>query len=312
MSIISAQSVTRTYGPVVALDSISFDIEHGEIFGLLGPNGGGKTTTVRILCCLISPTAGSAKIGDYSVNDKNDAARIRRMIGYVPDNPGLYETLSAYSNLEFYGKIYGTPDKLIKENIEKYLKMFDLWEKKNEAVGTFSKGMRQKIALARSLIHEPDLLILDEPTANLDPESAAVIRNVILQLKKEGKTILLNTHNLDEAQRICDRIGILNKRIIALGRPKDLQLSVAPRITLIQLNEVTDAIRHAVLATNPRRLDIEGNTLRIEMADPENETPEIVTAITSVGGRIKSVDEETRSLEDVYFKLMKEGLNGHS
>ncbi|MEM3811967.1 MAG: ABC transporter ATP-binding protein, partial [Thermoplasmata archaeon] len=212
---IDVHNLTMKFGDITAVDDLTFYVEKGEVFGLLGPNGAGKTTTVRLLCCLLSPTSGSATVGDYNITNKNDAMKIRKMIGLVPDNVGLYETLSAYANLEFFGRMYETPEQLIKENIEKYLKMLDLWDKKNNAIGSFSKGMKQKVALARALIHDPEVLLLDEPTANLDPEAAKAIRDIILDLKKENRTILLNTHNLDEAQRICNRIGVLKTKLIA-------------------------------------------------------------------------------------------------
>ena len=169
---IDARNLTRIFGDTTAVDNISFSVDEGEIFGLLGPNGAGKTTTIRMLCCLISPTSGSAIIGGYNIADREGAMNIRRMIGLVPDNVGLYETLSAYDNLEFFGKMYELPDGLRRENVEKYLKLVDLWDKRDRAIGSFSKGMKQKVAIVRALIHDPKVLLMDEPTVNLDPEAA--------------------------------------------------------------------------------------------------------------------------------------------
>ena len=215
---IDAENLTKKFGAITAVDRVSFHIDEGEVFGFLGPNGAGKTTTIRMLCCLISKTSGEASIAGYKVGEPADSLEIRKMIGLVPDNVGLYNELTAYENLDFYGKLYECPLSKRKENIEHFLKLLDLWDKKDIAAGTFSKGMKQKLALARALIHEPKILFLDEPTANLDPESSKTVRDFILELKKEKRTIFLNTHNLDEAQRICDRIGILevsdNKLII--------------------------------------------------------------------------------------------------
>ena len=211
---IDAENLTKNFGTITAVDNLSLHVNDGEVFGFLGPNGAGKTTTVRMLCCLISKTSGTARIAGFDVGSEADALKIRKLIGFVPDNVGLYEDLTAYENLDYYGKLYKCTETQIKENIQRFLTMLGLWEKKDSAAGTFSKGMKQKLAIARALIHDPEILFMDEPTANLDPESAKTVREFILKLKSEKKTIFLNTHNLDEAQRICDRIGILNTKLI--------------------------------------------------------------------------------------------------
>ena len=207
---IETENLTKRFGALTAVDSLSFRVGEGEVFGFLGPNGAGKTTTVRMLCCLIAKTSGEARIGGYDVGNDGDSLKVRKMIGLVPDNVGLYEALSAYKNLDIYGRLYGSPEAQWKENIQRFLTMLGLWEKRDVAAGTFSKGMKQKLAIARALVHDPQVLFMDEPTANLDPESAKTVRDFVLELKKEKRTIFLNTHNLDEAQRVCDRIAILN------------------------------------------------------------------------------------------------------
>ncbi len=207
---IETENLTKKFGDLTAVDNVTLRVNDGEVFGFLGPNGAGKTTTVRMLCCLISKTSGNAKISGYDIGNKADSLKIRKIIGLVPDNVGLSEHLTAYDNLDIYGKIYDCSDSQRKENIKRFLDMLGLWDKRNVLAGTYSKGMKQKLAIARALIHDPDVLFMDEPTANLDPESAKTVREFILELKKEKKTIFLNTHNLDEAQRICDKIAILN------------------------------------------------------------------------------------------------------
>ncbi len=306
MKMIEVADLTRKFGDFTAVDSLTFNLDKGEIFGLLGPNGAGKTTTVRMLCCLISKTSGSARIGDLDTSDSDDAMKIRKMIGLVPDNVGLYETLSAYANLEFYGRMYEFPEKQLKENIEKYLKMLDLWDKRDSPVGSYSKGMKQKVSLARALVHDPEVLFMDEPTANLDPEAAKTIRDVILDLRKENRTILLNTHNLDEAQRICNRIGVLKTRLIAVDTPENLAKLVSGRKTVILLEATNDRILGAVRALNPRSVETEGNKVIVGMADPDSETPAIITAIVSAGGKVRSVSETGASLEDIYLQLVRE------
>lgn len=305
MSMIEASGLTKKFGRENAVDSLTFSVSEGEVFGLLGPNGAGKTTTVRMLCCLISKTSGKAAIGGMDTSSKENPMKIRRIVGIVHDNVGLYETLSAYENLEFYGKMYEAPDKLVKENIERYLRMLDVWDQRNQRVGTFSKGMKQKIAVARALVHDPKVLFLDEPTANLDPEASKVIRDAILDLKKEKRTIFLNTHNLDEAQRICDRIGILKTRLIALDTPRNLENAFSQRTTIIVLESVNDAILNEVRAMNPKDLKVEGTRLMIKLDDPEKEIPPLVSAIASAGGMIRAVTEGGASLEDAYLKIVR-------
>lgn len=223
---ITVENLTKKFGKIIAVEGLTFQGEEGEIFGFLGPNGAGKTTTVRMLCCLISKTSGEATIDNYDVSQAVDSLQIRKMIGLVPDNVGLYEDLTAFENLDFYGKLYEVPDVRRRENIERFLKMLDLWDRKDTRAGSFSKGMKQKLALARALVHEPNLLFMDEPTANLDPESAKTVRDFILEVKKQGRTIFLNTHNLDEAQRVCDRIGIIKTRLLQVGTPEQLRESL--------------------------------------------------------------------------------------
>jgi ABC-2 type transport system ATP-binding protein len=214
--VIDAENLTKKFGNLTAVEDLTLHVDEGEVFGFLGPNGAGKTTTVRMLCCLISKTSGNATIGGYEIGNKEGSLKIRKMIGLVPDNVGLSEHLTAYDNLDFYGKIYDCSESQRKESIKRFLEMLGIWEKRNALAGTLSKGMKQKLAIARALIHEPEILFMDEPTANLDPESAKTVRDFILELKKEKRTIFLNTHNLDEAQRICDRIAILIVVIIVV------------------------------------------------------------------------------------------------
>src|SRR5208283_4715409 len=165
---IETENLTRKFGNLTAVDSLTLHVDDGEVFGFLGPNGAGKTTTVRMLCCLISKTSGTARIADYEVGDEADALKIRKIIGLVPDNVGLYEDLSAYRNLDFYGRLYECSDAQRREQIEYFLKMLELWDVRDRPVRTFSKGMKQKLAIVRALIHDPQILFLDEPTANLD------------------------------------------------------------------------------------------------------------------------------------------------
>ncbi len=303
---IETENLTRKFRELTAVDNLTFKVNQGEIFGFLGPNGAGKTTTVRMLCCLISKTSGTARIGNYEIGQPEDALRIRKIIGLVPDNVGLYESLTAYENLEYYGTLYRLSDSQKKESIEYFLKLLGLWEKRNVLSGAFSKGMKQKLAIARALIHNPEIIFMDEPTANLDPESAKTVREFILELKKEKKTIFLNTHNLYEAQRVCDRIGILNTKLMAVGTPQELERSIHGRKTVIQLRQVNEAILDSLKKLQVKNMTIEGNQLTVDVENPEEENPEMISAIVAEGGRIETVTVTSSSLEDAYLKLVKE------
>ena len=302
---IEVENLTKKFGDLTAVDAVSFSVSDGEVFGFLGPNGAGKTTTVRMLCCLISKTAGIARIGRYEVGNEADSPRIRKMIGLVPDNVGLYESMSAYDNLDFYGKLYDRNESQRRESNEYFLKMLGLWEKRDTAAGTFSKGMKQKLAVARALIHDPEVLFLDEPTANLDPESAKTVRDFILELKKKNKTIFLNTHNLDEAQRICDRIAILNTKLMATGTPEELERTAKGRQTVIQLTRVGDAIVKALQKLSVGNLTIDGTRVSYDVADPSKENPPVVRAIIEAGGEIQLVTVQGSTLEEAYLKLVR-------
>jgi ABC-2 type transport system ATP-binding protein len=259
-----------------------------------------------MLCCLISKTDGEATIGDYHIGKATDSLQIRKMIGLVPDNVGLYDDLTAFENLEFYGKLYECPERRRRENIERFLKMLDLWERKDTRAGSFSKGMKQKLALARALVHEPKILFMDEPTANLDPESAKTVRDFIMELKKQGRTIFLNTHNLDEAQRVCDRIGIIKKTLLTIGTPEQLRESLSKPKTVIRLAQVTDSMLSTLRTVIPNKIEVSDKKLLIDVTDPDKENPAIIAAITSTGGQVREVTQIVPSLEDVYLQIVKE------
>jgi len=304
---ITIENLTKKFDEVTAVEGLTFQVEEGEVFGLLGPNGAGKTTTVRMLCCLISKTSGDATIAGYQIGKPADSLEIRKMAGLVPDDVGLYADLSAFENLDFYGKLYEVPDGRRRENIERFLKMLDLWDRRDARAGSFSKGMKQKLALARALVHEPRILFMDEPTVNLDPESAKTVRDFILEIRNQGRTIFLNTHNLDEAQRICDRIGIIRTRLLSVGTPEQLRESLSAPRTEIRLVEVTQTLVNAVKKSIPNKIEVYGDKLIVDVTDPDKENPGIISAITSAGGRVREVTEIVASLEDAYLRIVKEG-----
>ena len=302
---IDAENLTKKFDEITAVDNLTLHIGEGEVFGFLGPNGAGKTTTVRMLAGLISKTSGTARIGEYDIGNSADMQKIRGMIGLLPENVGLYESLSAYQNLDYYGRFYKISKGQRQERIEYFLKMLGLWDQRDLSAGKFSKGMKQKLAIARALIHEPQILFLDEPTANLDPEAAKTVRDFILELKKENRTIFLNTHLLSEAERLCDKVGIIKTKLLAVDTPENLTQSLSGTKTVIQLETVNDKIIMTVEKLKPGEVEVSDNKLVINVTDPELENPDILKAIETVGGRVQLVNEVTSTLEDVYLKYVR-------
>jgi ABC-2 type transport system ATP-binding protein len=302
---IEAKGLSRSFGKTKVVDNLNFTVGEGEVFGLLGPNGAGKTTTVRMLSCLISPGEGTAYIDGLDVRKESDAMRIRSIIGLLTETPGLYDTLSAYKNLDFYGKLYDVPDEKRKERIEYYLRMMELWDKRDLPVGSFSKGMKQKMAIARCLLHEPKVVFLDEPTSGLDPEAARIVRDFIMELKGEGRTIVLCTHNLDEADRLCDRIGFLKGTILSIDTPSRLRDDLYGHTVVITLREVKQPFVD-MLKSMDYVSDVEqdGSSISLKVAAPEQHNPEIVRALVGAGADVQFVSESRHSLEEVYFKIM--------
>jgi ABC-2 type transport system ATP-binding protein len=249
---IHTENLTKKIRNVLAVENLSLDIKEGEEFGFLGPNGAGKTTTVRMLASLIGPTSGTATVAGFPVG-KHDI-EIRRNVGLLTETPGMYDNLSAETNLPIFAELYEVKD--ISGQVGKYLKMLGLWERRSDAAGAFSKGMKQKLAIARALLHEPCLLFLDEPTSGLDPEASHLVREFISELKREGRTIFLCTHNLDEADRLCDRLGILKTRLVVLDSSAALRKSVLSRKVVIHLRHVDESLAGAVrtqLSTHQHR-----------------------------------------------------------
>ena len=301
---IETTNLTRTFGNVTAVDGLTLTIAEGEVFGLLGPNGAGKTTTIRMLAGMIGKTSGEARVADCRVGDPTDARRLRGLIGLMPEEAGLYPDLSAARTLDFFGRLYQVPRDLRAERAERLLTMLELWDRRDARVRTFSKGMKQRLTIARALIHDPPVLFLDEPTANLDPEGAKTVRDFLLQLKQEKRTILLNTHQLAEAERVCDRVGILQHRLVAVGTPDALRRSASERATAVQLTIVTDAIVAAAKQAGYPDVAVDGNTITVPVVKPERDNPGLVQAIVAAGGEVQFVTGIVPTLEEAYLKLL--------
>jgi ABC-2 type transport system ATP-binding protein len=299
---IKTHNLTKKFGDILAVDELTLQIEEGEVFGFLGPNGAGKTTTVRMLTSLIGPTSGTASVNGFTVGRQD--MHIRRSVGVLTETPGLYENLSAERNLQIYASLYEVKDP--KGEVEKYLHLLGLWDRRHDEAGTFSKGMKQKLAIARALLHEPPTIFLDEPTAGLDPESAKLVRDFIVEIKKQGRTIFMCTHNLDEADRLCDRIGVFKTRLLVVDTPARLRSQIFGRKVVFHLRQVDQGLADEIGAlpfVKEARV-IEGKLL-VTLDDPETHNPEIIRVLVSAGAEIQFVGELRHSLEDVYLQLVK-------
>jgi ABC-2 type transport system ATP-binding protein len=303
---IRIEGLSKNFGSVTAVYGVNLEIKDGEIFGLLGPNGAGKTTTMRMLSCLIKPTSGMAWIDDKEVGTGDETVDIRKDVGFLPEFHGLYENLSIYRNLDFYAQLYDVPPGSREAKIKEGLRLVGLWERRDQSVGAMSKGMKQKIAIVRALVHDPKYLFLDEPTASLDPEASKIVRDFIAELRKEGRTILINTHNLAEAERLCDRVGILKTRILAVDSPSNLERHHFKRRVEVRAQGVTGDILNG-LKELPfvKDLTVEGKSIIIDMENPEENNPRIAEFLVKSGAKLQFMSEVKHSLEDVYLKLIK-------
>jgi ABC-2 type transport system ATP-binding protein len=299
---IHTENITKEFGKVLAVDGLSLDVREGEVFGFLGPNGAGKTTTVRMLTSLIGITRGTATVAGFAVGRQD--TDIRRTVGVLTETPGMYDNLPARTNLQIFAELYEVKD--VKGQIEKYLRMLGLWDRRLDAAGTFSKGMRQKLAIARALLHEPRILFLDEPTAGLDPEASRLVRNFIADLKKQGRTIFLCTHNLDEADRLCDRVAVFKTRLLVLDTPANLRRSVFGRKVVVHLRSADEAaaeeLRRLPFVREAVRVD---NKLVVNLEDPEQNNPAMIRTLVNAGAEVVFVGELRHSLEDVYLQLVR-------
>ena len=298
---ITAKGLTRRFGELTAVDRLDLHIERGEVFGFLGPNGAGKTTTVRMLSALIAPTSGSATIAEKTLGRDNRA--IRQHVGVLTETPGLYKRLSAWDNLLFFARLYQIDEP--EKQAEKYLKMFELWDRRNGLAGTFSKGMRQKLALARALLHEPEILFLDEPTAALDPEAAKTVRELIESLRSKERTIFLCTHNLDEADRLCDRIALFKSRLLTVGDPQSLKEQMYGRRTVVHLANPKPGIEDALNLPFITMTEWIDGRLLVSLSDPDTENPILIRKLVELGADVQFVSELKVSLEDLYLDLME-------
>jgi ABC-2 type transport system ATP-binding protein len=309
VAIIETRGLSRDFGKRTAVDNLTLQVEPGEVLGFLGPNGAGKTTTIRMLAGMIAATRGYATVAGFRTD--KDLEQVHEHIGLLTETPGFYNRLSAERNLQFYLGFYSKAGG--NTAIEKYLKKVGLWERRNDKVGTFSKGMKQRLALTRAMLHEPEVLFLDEPTAGLDPEAAGEVRELIRGLSREGRTIFLSTHNLNEAETLCHRIAVIHTRLLAVDTAETLRRRFFRRQTIVELEAPDTRVAEAASKLSfVRELQAEGNRLTLELADSEQNRPELVKTIVEAGGRVISVSEKQYPLEDVYLKLIHEEAGNDS
>ena len=300
---LSAERLTRRFGDRVAVDELSFEVAPGEIFALLGPNGAGKTTTLRMAAGLIEPSEGSVRIGTERLSPAS-GPRLRSRIGLLTEMPGLWERLTVRYNLLVYARLHGLPD--AGAAVDHVLDLFALRDRAGDPAGQLSKGLKQRVALARTLLHRPDVVLLDEPTAGLDPESAREVRELILRLKSEKRAIVLSTHNLDEVERVADRVAVLRSRLVAVDTPQALRARLFGARVRVDLAQSADAFLPSLRSAGFADVRASGTALSIGVADHAADTPAIVRALVQAGAGIESVAAERPPLEDVYMKLLEE------
>jgi ABC-2 type transport system ATP-binding protein len=301
--VLSASHLTRHFGKRVAVQELSFDLRPGEIFALLGPNGAGKTTTLRMLAGLIEPTSGEVRFGGEQMT-RGNAPRLRNRIGLLTEAPGLWDRLSVRRNLQVYARFYDIADP--ERAVDEALDLFDMRDRARDPAAQLSKGLKQRVALARTLLHRPDAVLLDEPTSGLDPESARDVRDLVLRLRGERRTVVLSTHNLDEVDRVADRVAVVRGRLVALDTPAALRARVfGARVRVVLEGALQDFTGDLAAAGFPDVRQMEDG-VSIAVSDPRAAAPEIVARLVNRGARIVSVVAEQPPLEDVYLRLLDE------
>jgi ABC-2 type transport system ATP-binding protein len=304
---IEAVGLTKHFRSLTAVRDLSFTVGDGEIFGLLGPNGAGKTTSVRMLAGLIGPSDGTARINGMELG--RDSQRIRAITGVLTEAPGLHDKLTARQNLGYYARLYGLRGANLRRAVDRYLEVVGLSAEGDRRVGGFSKGMRQKVAIARALLHEPEVVYLDEPTSALDPSAAKTVRDFVATLRDAGRSIVVCTHNLDEAERLCDRIGIMRGTLLLVDTPARLRRrgrSAAVRVDLVGARRPGSFLDMLAELPFVQAASASDGALTVEVGDPRGDNPELIRALVDAGARIVSVTEEVATLEQVYLDLVGE------
>lgn len=299
---LTASHLTRRFGERVAVDDVSFEVAPGEIFALLGPNGAGKTTTLRMLAGLIRPTTGSIRLRGETLTPEN-APRLRSRVGFLTETPGLWERLDVRRNLLVYARLHGLPDP--ERAVDEALDRFDMRDRASDTAAQLSKGLKQRVALARTLLHRPDVILLDEPTAGLDPESAREVRELVLRLRNERRTVLVSTHNLDEVERMASRVAILRSHLVAVDTPAALRARLFGSRVQVVLVQPAGPVARVLADAGFSDITAQGSSLSIGVDDPAVAAPRIVRRLVEAGVDIQSVGAEEPPLEQVYLRLLE-------
>lgn len=300
---IETTGLTRSFGARPAVDNLTLTIPTGKVFGFLGPNGAGKTTTVRMLTTLIAPTSGTARVAGYRLGEDNES--LRRSVGILTETPGLYDRLSARQNLMYFAQLYDLDSRKAAAQTERYLRMLELWGRRDDPVGGFSRGMRQKLAIARALLHEPKIVFLDEPTVGLDPEASKIVRDFVRELRTEGRTIFLTTHNLADADELCDLIGVFQGQLLHLDTPAQLRAELFGEGTRIALaGDAASWIPTAEALSFVHSATAAADLLTVTLDDPNEQNPTLVAALVAAGAPVRYVTPQEHTLEEVYLQLL--------
>jgi len=301
---LAADALTKTFDARVAVEGVTFELAAGEIFALVGPNGAGKTTTLRMLAGLIAPSSGSVRFRGEPM--AGAAAALRAAIGFLTEAPGLWDRLTVQQNLRVHARLQGLPKP--QQAVDAAMDLFGVRDRAGEPTAVLSKGLRQRVALARTLLHDPPIVLLDEPTSGLDPESARDVRELVLRLRHERRAVLISTHNLDEVDRLADRVALLNTRLVALDSPDSLRARAFGSRVRITLSSASTRYVDAVRQAGARDVREEGHRLSIGL-EPEGAqlVPALVRALVQAGADVEAVEREEASLEQVYLRLMKDG-----
>ena len=301
------EHLTKRFGERVAYEDVSFEVGYGEVFGFLGPNGAGKTTTVRTLGTLLAPTSGSATIAGVPLSAENGAA-IRARISIMPESPGLYLRLTVAENLECFAHLYELRD--VRERIDRVLQAVNLTDRTNDLCGSLSKGLRQRVALARALLSDPEVLFLDEPTSGLDPVATRDVHDLLTALRERGVTIFLTTHRLEEAERLCHRVAILNTTLRLIGRPDELRAQLFSRNLEVRTRSQLDEpsrVFNGLACVEGWEQSPSGSYV-LSVTDPDAAAPGVARALVGANADILSIAESHHSLEDVYLELVDEDV----
>jgi ABC-2 type transport system ATP-binding protein len=304
--VLAASHLVRRFGARTAVDDVSFEVKAGEVFALLGPNGAGKTTTLRMLGGLILPTSGEVRIDGVAI-DRASGPRLRSRIGFLTETPGLWDQLTVAENMAVYARLFGVAG--VDAAVERWLRHFELWDRRADRAALLSKGMKQKLALARALVHDPEVVLLDEPTANLDPQTSRGVRDLLLDLRRRGRAVVVSTHNLDEVERVADRVALISTRLVALGEPAVLRRQMFGRRLIVRLaggSPPTADLMALAERNGAQDLRFDDAGMSMVLDDPDVRTPAIVRALVQGGASIRAVFDEQPPLEEVYLRLLSE------